>query len=67
MLPYINAYALRVPLVYQFRELGGQEQFTKLEYNDPDRANIPDFWINKTQFSVITTHPDCNAKYPLNY
>jgi len=67
MLPYINAYALRVPLVYQFGELGGQEPPTKIEYNHPDRANIPDYWINKTQFSVITTHPDCNARYPLSY
>jgi len=59
ILPYINAYALRVPLVYQFGEIGGQEEPTKIEFQSPDRANIPDHWINTTNMSILTCHPDC--------
>jgi len=66
ILPYINAYALRVPLVYQFGEIGGQEAPTKTEFQSPDRANIPEHWINTTNISVLTCHTDCNARYPLD-
>jgi hypothetical protein len=65
--PYINAYALRVPLIYQCSELGGQEAPTKVQFDSPDRANIPEHWINKNNLSIITNHPHCNARYPLSY
>lgn len=67
MLPYINAYALRIPLVYQLGDIGGQEEPTKIEFNSPDRANIPESWINTTNMSILTCHLDCNAIHPLHY
>jgi hypothetical protein len=63
--PYINAYALRVPLVYQLGDIGGQEAPTKIEFQSPDRANIPEHWINTTNISFLTTHPEANATHPL--
>ena len=59
--PYYNCYALRVPLVYQWGELGGQEAPTKIELGQGDRANIPEHWINKTNASIMVCHPHCNA------
>ena len=61
MQPFVNAYALRVPLVYQFGELGGQEGPTKIEFSSPDRANIPPGWIHRQHFSFLTCHPDCSS------
>jgi len=61
--PYYNCYALRVPLVYQFGEIGGQEDATRVEFNG-ERPDIPDYWINKSNASIITCHPYCNAVYP---
>lgn len=65
--PYMNVYALRVPLVFQSSELGGQEVPTKIEFQSLDRANIPDYWINTTNVTLLTCHPDCNARHPLSY
>jgi hypothetical protein len=62
--PYYNCYALRVPLVYQFGEIGGQEEATRVEFHG-ERPGIPDYWINKTNASILTCHPVCNAAYPL--
>lgn len=61
--PYYNFYALRVPLVYQYGLIGGQEGTTKIEFNN-ERTDIPEYWINKTNVSIITCHPGCNAAYP---
>ena len=52
--PYINAYALRVPLVYQYGKLGGEELYTKIDYKNLNNKIIPDKWINKTNISIIT-------------
>ncbi len=32
MQPYLNAYALKKPLVYQYKKIGGQEIYTKIEF-----------------------------------
>ena len=61
--PYYNFYALRAPLVYQYGLIGGQEGPTKIEFNN-ERTDIPDYWINKTNVSIITCNPVCNATYP---
>ena len=61
--PYYNVYAFKKPLVYQFGELGGQEELTKFELSNEEKI-IPEYYINKTYVSVITCHPDCNAEYP---
>tara|TARA_R110002051_G_scaffold100754_2_gene171153 strand:+ start:3759 stop:4472 length:714 start_codon:yes stop_codon:yes gene_type:complete len=52
--PYINAYALKEPLVYQFGELGGQEEATKLNYSELHNKILPEGWINNTNLSSIT-------------
>ena len=52
--PYINAYALREPLVYQYGKLGGEELYTKIDYKKLNNKIIPDKWINKTNLSIIT-------------
>ena len=30
--PYLNVYALKEPLVYQYGKLGGEELYTKINY-----------------------------------
>jgi hypothetical protein len=62
--PYYNFYAVRVPLVYQYGLIGGQEEPTRVEFKG-ERVDIPEYWINKTNSSILTCHPDCNAPYPL--
>ena len=37
--PYYNIFALRKPLVFQKAELGGQEELTKIEYEDYEHCN----------------------------
>ena len=61
--PYYNFYAFRVPLIYQYGLIGGQEEATHVEFKG-ERNDIPEYWINKTNSSIITCHPDCNAPYP---
>ena len=57
--PYINAYALRKPLVYQYEPMGGQEGVTKFEitnegiYKDFVRE-LPKEWINTENMSIMT-------------
>ena len=52
--PYLNVYALKKPLVYQFREIGGQEKLTKINYIDKPDIPISNEWINKDNISIIT-------------
>lgn len=53
--PYYNVYALKKPLVYQDKTIGGQEEPTKIEYPEQLKEKlIDDSWINKTNVSVIT-------------
>ena len=50
MQPYINVYALKNPLVYQYSKIGGQEKGTKINYIDTDKKFIP---IRKDQIENI--------------
>lgn len=47
MQPYLNVYALKIPLVYQYGEIGGLEEDTKIEYNDNTAITYPDDWKEK--------------------
>ena len=54
MQPYLNVYALKIPLVYQFGELGGEEKYTKFSINGNEDKEIPKEWINKRNISILT-------------
>jgi len=56
--PYYNVYALKKPLVFQFKEVGGQQEETSIEIKEINGTNenldiIPEKWINKNNVSVI--------------
>lgn len=51
---YLNVYALKKPLVYQYKEIGGQEKATKINYIDKADIPIPKEWINKDNISILT-------------
>ena len=58
MQPYLNIYALKTPLIYQCKDVGGQEKGTKIDYKSkPDRI-IPNNWINDTNITNITIFKD---------
>jgi hypothetical protein len=57
--PHYNMYALRVPLVYQCGELGGQEAPTKIELGGGERPDLPGHWVNRSNLSIMSCHPDC--------
>lgn len=57
--PYINSYALRKPLVYQYQPMGGQEFATKYEItqNSPYIQfvrDLPKQWVNTTNMTNRT-------------
>ena len=52
--PYLNVYALKKPLVYQYGKIGGQEKATKIDYIDKADIQIPKEWINKGNISLLT-------------
>ena len=52
--PYLNVYALKKPLVYQYEEIGGQEKPTKINYMDKADIPISKEWINKDNISILT-------------
>ena len=52
--PYLNVYALKKPLVYQYEEIGGQEKATKINYIDKADIPISKEWINKDNISILT-------------
>jgi len=56
MQPHINVYALKNPLVYQYSEVGGQEEGTKINFIDNKDKVIPNAWINKDNISIITNY-----------
>ena len=58
--PYLNVYAFKNPLVYQYGKIGGQEQLTNINYIDKTDMYIPDDWINTQNISVITTYKTNN-------
>lgn len=53
ILPYYKAYALKIPLVYQDKDIGGQEYPTYVTVSEDWIKSIPDDIINKTNPSVI--------------
>ena len=52
--PYLNVYALKKPLVYQYEKIGGQEKYTKINYIDKADIPILEEWINKDNISITT-------------
>ena len=54
--PYLNVYALKNPLVYQYSKIGGRETETKINYIDKDDKSIPDEWINADNISILTMY-----------
>lgn len=52
--PYLNVYALKEPLVYQYEKLGGEELYTKINFKKLNNMPIPEKWKNKTNLSIIT-------------
>lgn len=51
--PYYNAYALKIPLVYQDKKVGGQEEDTKISLNVNTDNIIPREFINVTNISNL--------------
>lgn len=51
---YLNVYAFKDPLVYQYEKIGGHEQSTKINYNNKPDVPIPERWINKDCLTIIT-------------
>ena len=54
--PFINAYALKNPLVYQYKDIGGQEKPTKITYTSLNEKVLPEHWINNSNISNITMY-----------
>lgn len=52
--PYLNVYAFKDPLVYQYEKIGGHEKSTKINYNNKPDVAIPKRWINKDCLTIIT-------------
>ena len=52
--PYLNVYALKKPLVYQYMKIGGQEKETKIDYINKTDIEIANEWINKDNISILT-------------
>ena len=55
--PHINAYAYKIPMVYQYAPIGGQEQYTKIEITTDKDKDILKEWINVTNMSYRTMNP----------
>ena len=54
--PYLNIYALKKPLVYQYKKIGGCEAGTKIEFTNKEDKNIPEELKNKTNISIQTLY-----------
>lgn len=54
--PYLNVYALKNPLVYQYEKIGGVEEHTKINYIDTEEKALPPTWINKNNDSIVTSY-----------
>ena len=52
--PYINTYALKEPLVYQYNKLGGEQKWTKINYKKLNNKDLPEKWKDKSSISIIT-------------
>lgn len=56
--PYLNVYALKKPLVYQYEEIGGQEKATNINFMDKADKSFSKKWINKDNISIITMNQE---------
>lgn len=56
MQPYLNVYALKIPLVYQYGEIGGVEIPTKITYKNKIEKNLPNTWLHPNNVSIITNY-----------
>lgn len=69
--PYLNIYALKNPLVYQYGKIGGIEYQTKIDLLDKDDNIMPDNDKNKDSFSIISLYTENNLSginvYTKNY
>jgi len=54
--PFLNVYALKEPLVYQYGKLGGEELYTKINFEKLKKKSLPEKWKNKTNLSIITMY-----------
>ena len=56
--PHLNVYALKNPLVYQCKSMGGFENWTKINFNNTNFKfiNIPKASINIQNTSIITNY-----------
>lgn len=54
--PFLNVYALNIPLVYQFGEIGGQEKQTKLKFKSLEEKKYPENWLHRDNLSVLSLH-----------
>jgi len=52
--PYLNVYALKKPLVYQYKKIGGCESGTKFELTNKQDKHIPEELKNRTNISIQT-------------
>ena len=52
--PYLNIYALKKPLVFQYKKLQGKQKYTKINYINKDDKPISKKWINKDNISLLT-------------
>jgi hypothetical protein len=52
--PYLNVYALKKPLVFQYGKIGGREPETKIDYINKTDISISKEWINKGNFSILS-------------
>lgn len=52
--PFYNVYALKKPLVYQYKNIGGVEDCTKIEISNKYHNVINDKLINKSNISNIS-------------
>ena len=57
--PYLNVYALKIPLVYQYLKLGGEEKSTKIEYTKVCDLNSQSrCFENTSNLSIRTFYKD---------
>lgn len=52
--PYLNVYAVKKPLVYQYKKIGGCELGTKFELTNKQDKHIPEELKNRTNISIQT-------------
>jgi hypothetical protein len=51
--PYLNVYALKRPLVYQYGRIGGQEKPTKITFDEEKNNPMNPNWKNITDVSIL--------------